>query len=51
MLQSVADDPSVEEEAPSMLMSLDGMLWNFEDVEPVILAALEEQRLNKFKIM
>ena len=50
MLESIADDPSVENEASAMLMSLEGMEWNFEDIQPNLLAALEEQYLNRFKI-
>jgi hypothetical protein len=33
------------------MLSLEGMRWNFEDIEGVLNAALDEQHRSSFKVM
>ncbi|MBQ2315333.1 MAG: hypothetical protein II187_10600 [Treponema sp.] len=51
ILQSVARDEYIEEDFASLMLSLEGMRWNFEDIEGVLNAALDEQHRSSFKVM
>ena len=42
---------SVERESESILMSIDGMRWNFEDIRGILDSALEEHRVSQFKVV
>ena len=51
MIETVAFDPSAEENADSLLLSLDGMDWNFEDIRGVLEDSIEKERMRRFKII
>ena len=51
ILQSVSENDHIEEDKDALLLSLDGMEWNFEDIEESLKSAVEEQQLSKFKII
>ncbi|MGN0728798.1 hypothetical protein [Treponema sp.] len=51
MIESISSDPAVEENADALLLSLDGMEWNFEDIKGVLEASLEKQKLSQFKVI
>ncbi len=50
ILQSLEDDPTIEDDSDAVLLSLDGMKWNFEDIRGVLEAAVEEHLCNRFKV-
>lgn len=51
ILQSFNDIESLERDADALLLSLDGMDWNFEDIRGPLEAAVESQRRNRFKVV
>ncbi|MBP5251075.1 MAG: hypothetical protein J6Z17_01520 [Treponema sp.] len=51
MLQDIAEEALDESECESFLLSIEGMEWNFEDIQENILAAVERSRLNRFKVI
>lgn len=51
MLETLAGDPEAEDNAEALLLSLDGMDWNFEDIRGVVESALDSERKNQFKIV
>ena len=51
MLQDIAEEALDESECESFLLSIEGMEWNFEDIQESILAAVERSRLNRFKVI
>ena len=50
ILQTVEEDPSIEKDTDAVLLSLDGMKWNFEDIRGELEAAVEEHLCNRFKV-
>lgn len=51
ILQSFNDIESLERDADALLLSIDGMDWNFEDIRGPLEAAVESQRRNRFKVV
>ncbi len=51
ILHSVAENDHVEEDRAALLLSLEGMEWNFEDICDVLREAVRSQKTNRFKIV
>ena len=51
IFQSLTSEEELEADGKSIMISLDGMKWNFEDIEEPLLAAVNEQRYTKFKVV
>jgi hypothetical protein len=51
ILESIANNDHIDEDAEAMLMSLDGMEMNFEDIEDELEYAVEKQQTTKFKVI
>ncbi|MBP5747692.1 MAG: hypothetical protein J6W63_04925, partial [Treponema sp.] len=51
ILHSVAENDHVEEDRAALLLSLEGMEWNFEDICDVLREAVLSQKTNRFKIV
>ncbi|MCH5295132.1 MAG: hypothetical protein J1F14_04435 [Treponema sp.] len=51
MIQSVAEDDGIEEDFDALMLSVEGMDWNFEDIKDALEAAVERQRINRFKVV
>ncbi len=44
-------DKDVENDSDAILISIDGMKWNFEDIEEILLGAIDENNCNRFKVV
>ncbi len=51
MIESLATDPTIENDAEALKLSLDGMEWNFEDIREVLETSLEKVSRNHFKLV
>ena len=51
ILTSLDDVDAVERDSEAILMSMDGMRWNFDDIKDVLELALEQQRVSRFKVV
>ena len=51
IFQSLISEEELESDGKSIMISLEGMKWNFEDIEGALLVAIDEQRNNKFKVV
>lgn len=51
ILHSVDDIDAIERDSDAILMSIDGMKWNFEDIRGTLEAALERQMISRFKVV
>lgn len=51
MIETVASDPSAEESAEALLLSIDGMEWNFEDISGILEDALAKEKRSQFKVI
>lgn len=51
MIETIAFDAEAESGAEAFLLSLDGMEWNFEDIEDSVMASIEKARLASFKVV
>lgn len=51
ILHSIQESESLEKDASALLLSIDGMKWNFEDIREPLEAAVEKQRCNRFKVI
>ncbi len=51
MIETIASDPSSEENADALVLSLDGMSWKFEDIEGVLEASLAKEKQSQFKVI
>ncbi len=44
-------DKDVENDSDAIMVSIDGMKWNFEDIEEILLGAIDENNCNRFKVV
>ncbi len=44
-------DKDVENDSEAILVSIDGMKWNFEDIEEILLGAIDENNCSRFKVV
>lgn len=51
MIETIASDPSSEENADALVLSLDGMSWKFEDIEGILEASLAKEKQSQFKVI
>ena len=51
IFQSLEEGECTDEDCEALLISLDGMRWNFEDIRESLEDALEEQNTVKFKVV
>lgn len=51
ILATIQTDEDVKNDSHTLELSLDGMSWSFEDIEGILLDALEEYNFNQFKIL
>lgn len=51
MIDTVANDPEAEEGVDAMLLSLDGMDWNFEEIRGTIESALRKAEMSHFQVL
>ncbi len=51
ILHSISDIDAIERDSDAILMSVDGMKWNFEDIRGTLESALERQRVSRFKVV
>ena len=51
MLETIASDPTAEETADALLLSLDGMEWNFEDIKGILESSLAKEKQSQFKVI
>lgn len=51
ILQSVSMGEHIEEDKSALLLSLEGMEWNFEDICDILRDAVQSQKANRFKIV
>ncbi len=51
ILNTMTDVDSIEKDSSAILMSMDGMKWNFEDIRETLESALEKQRVSRFKVI
>ena len=51
MIETIASDPTAEETADALLLSLDGMEWNFEDIKGTLESSLAKEKQSQFKVI
>ena len=44
-------DKDVENDSDAILVSIDGMKWNYDDIEEILLGAIEENNCSRFKVV
>lgn len=44
-------DKDVENDSEAIMVSIDGMKWNFEDIEEILLGAIDENHCSRFKVV
>ncbi len=44
-------DKDVENESEAIMVSIDGMKWNYEDIEDILLGAIDENNCSRFKVV
>lgn len=44
-------DKDVENDSDAILVSIDGMKWNYEDIEEILLGAIDENTCSRFKVV
>ncbi len=44
-------DKDVENDSDAILVSIDGMKWNYEDIEEILLGAIDENNNSRFKVV
>ncbi len=51
ILSCCYSDKEIEKDSDAIVASLDGMRWNFEDIEEILLGAIDEHHCRKFKVV
>ena len=44
-------DKDVENDSEAIMVSIDGMKWNYEDIEEILLGAIDEDHCSRFKVV
>lgn len=50
-IEGLATDPEIEGQAENLLLSLDGMEWNFDEISGTLEGALAKEQKSRFKIV